>query len=198
MISRRTFVLTVVVFLFLNGLLIYANVQRQSRIALLSSQLQEHERINAKYLQRNQVFRLARKNRVEREPKTPLKVVALVTDRGCSSCIREVIQELNAFSSTYPGNVEVYYQGPNPQYLPTMGADFRFTALPDLAEAFWDPPLVKESMLLLVDSDDVVILAANITTETLPKARSFFERAERLMRILTGDEKDTSSHTPDP
>lgn len=116
-----------------------------------------------------------------------IKIVAIFTDYGCTSCVDAEIQFLNYWIEQYPTTIQVYYSGSEKKYLEKFGAKFSYLEIDKPHKLFNESLIFGNPVLAVIDSNGMVLLL-NTNDTTRPgseqRRKIFFQKAKSIFESV--------------
>jgi hypothetical protein len=119
----------------------------------------------------------------------PLRLVAVFTDYGCTSCVVTEIEYLSKWNKKYSNTLKAYYLGETAGYLEQFGAKFSYEKIESVNNLFTISLPVGNPVIALVDANGNV---QSIHTNDLSRPGSdqrrenFYQRMNSLFQLVYG------------
>lgn len=109
-----------------------------------------------------------------------LRLIALFTDVGCGSCVKEEITYLHKWQKQFKNNLIVYYKGNAVNYLEGHGATFNYYTIKSADSLFSKNLPLNNPIVLVIDQNNIV---QAVHTNDLSYPGSYDRRANFYKRI---------------
>jgi|SRR5690606_3555634 len=178
--KKNIIVFLAIILGLLNLFLIYQIINKQNKINALTSIIQiveSKERLGN--LNSSIVKEIKIKDSINK-----LKLISVITQEGCISCIQAEINYLNQLSNKYKNFVDIYFIGDNKNYLKALNSTFKYKIITNINEIVDIRSKVIQPFSLLIDSQKK-IQKFNIASVVAPeKTEQFYSEVLSLLDII--------------
>ena len=113
-----------------------------------------------------------------------LKLISIITEGGCGSCVENEIKYLNKLYLKNKNYVEVFYVGNNKGILSALGAKFKFNMIHDNHMVVNMDLMTSQPIALLADSNKNVFMI-NLSSVNAPaKTQKFYADVLSLLNLV--------------
>lgn len=167
----------------LNIFLIYSNTQRQNRVILLTSQLQNCEQFgtNLYFNDRAAIF-----DKDIFNSDNIFTLVTIFTEQGCSTCNIDEIRFINKFHKEYNSFYHAYFVGARPNYLRSIGANFSYQHINTHPEIEFLNITYSNPVSFIIDRRNNILFIHQAEIGNAYKSRIFYERVTNLFESIYG------------
>ena len=116
--------------------------------------------------------------------KYPFTLIAEFEEKGCPTCIKKEIKELNIFYKVYPRKLKVFHFGQDKKFLKQYGAKFKYTIIDTSALLFTKKLNYNKPLVLLIGPDNTIYNIHKAEKGVSVKTRIFYNRIMNLFQYI--------------
>ena len=175
--NKYTTAIIIVIMLVLNGFLILQNITKTRDLEILNDRIQVSE-YSAGYTIMDQYKKIPFVKTIDSD----VWMSVFISDKGCKSCIKNYISNINALYKKYSHYIVVYYLGLDKKYLKELGAKFEYVHLPEAN--LYGVLKTNQPISVLSDKSKNVLLSNISLLSDHSHSDSYFKIADRLFAVM--------------